>query len=100
VSVPISCLAPQGTTCAGDILIVTQSKFQPTAGGPLGRLRLLFAFVKIPAGKTVVVSAKVSGAVARILRHAAPLKVEVTVSLKANGKVTSKLTGGSTLRVR
>jgi hypothetical protein len=97
VSVPIDCIAPTGATCAGDVLIVTQSSFRPS-GGPSGRLRLLFQFVRIPGGTTAAAKAKVSRAVARILRAHAPLKVEVTLALKADGHVIARFTGGSTLR--
>jgi hypothetical protein len=100
VSVPITCLAPRGMTCAGDVLIVTAGKFQPTSGGPLGPLRLLFEFVQVPGGHTVLAHAKVSRAVARILRHSAPLKVDVTLALKTGGRLIAKLSGSATLRVR
>ena len=62
VSVPITCLAPPSVACAGDVLIVTAGKFQPAAGGPLGRLRLLFQFVQVPGGHTVSVHGNVSRA--------------------------------------
>jgi hypothetical protein len=97
VSVPINCTAPTGSTCTGEVLIVTQSSFQPS-GGPSGRLRLLFQFVRIAGGKTGLAQAKVTPAVARILRAHAPLKVEVTLALRADGHVVGKFSGGSTLR--
>jgi hypothetical protein len=100
VSAPITCLAPPGMTCAGDVLIVTAGKFQPASGGPLGRLRLLFEFVQVPGGHTVSVHSKVSRAVARILHRSAPLKVDVTLALKTDGRVIAKLSGTATLRVR
>jgi hypothetical protein len=100
VSVPLTCYAPPGVTCQGDLLIVTHSKFRAATGGPLGRLRLLFQFVKVPGGKTVATRGRVSRATARILRHKAPLKVDVSLALKINGHVVVKFSGGSTLRVR
>jgi hypothetical protein len=98
VSVPVACLAPPGTTCRGSVLIVTQRKYASPHGGPRGRLEVLFVFVKIPAGKTVIVHGRAARAVARVLRKTAPLKVTVTVALGPPHKVTTKLTGGSTLR--
>jgi hypothetical protein len=100
VSVPLTCYAPPGVTCQGDLLIVTHRKFRAATGGPLGRLRLLFQFVQVPGGKTVATRGAVSRATARILRHRAPLKVDVTLALKINGRVVVRFSSGSTLRVR
>jgi hypothetical protein len=100
VSLPINCLAAPGITCAGNVLIVTRDRFQPSAGGPSGRLRLLFQYVQLTGGHKVSVHAKLPAKTARILRRAAPLKVLVTIELKANGRIISKLTGDSTLRAR
>lgn len=99
VSVPLSCYAPASVTCQGNLLIVTQGRFRPASGGPAGRLRLLFRFVRVPGGKTIVATGTVSHAVARIVRRHAPLKVEVSLALQVNGKVAVKFSGGSTLRV-
>lgn len=67
---------------------------------PAGRLRLLFQYVRISGRTTVQIHANISGGMTRILRRAAPLEIVVTIELKANGRIISKMTGDSTLRAR
>jgi hypothetical protein len=100
VSLPISCLQPAGTVCTDSVLVITQRKFAPTGGGPRGQLQVLFSVVTIPAGQTAVVHGNIGARIARLLRRAAPVKVEVTVQLTASGKPSTKVTGSSVLRVR
>jgi Big-like domain-containing protein len=89
VSVQISCTAQAGAVCTGSVLILTEQRtFQPVSGGPEGQLRVLFAYVSIPAGQMAVVRRSVSGPVARALRLAAPLEVLVTASLAPSGSTT------------
>ncbi len=94
-SVQIVCLAPAGTTCSGTVLVLTTRTFQPVPGGPVGHLQVLFAYVRIPAGRTLTVSRSVSRAVARALRRSAPMKLRVSASLSAGG---GRPSDGSVLR--
>lgn len=85
-TVSISCAAPASKTCRGSVLILTMRRFHTTAGGPSGRLRVVFAYVTIRGGRTAAVTRSVEPEVAHVLRRAAPLKVQVTASM--NGAET------------
>jgi hypothetical protein len=88
LSVPLTCAAPAGTTCTGTVLVLTLRNFRPVSGGPAGRLRVLFTYVSIPAGTTVVIHGEVSGPVARALRRNAPLQVTLNANLTQSGGPT------------
>jgi large repetitive protein len=100
VSIPITCLAPAGEVCTGTVLVITVRQFQPIAGGPKGAIRLLFAYVDIHAGQTMVVRRTVSGPVARLLRHKRSVKLSVIASLSKSGSPAVTNTGSRTLRLR
>lgn len=80
-SVEVGCATVSGQRCSGDVRIVTVKSFKPTAGGPRGPLQLMFAYINIPAGQTVVVRRSVPSDVVRTLRHAGKAKVRVTTTL-------------------
>jgi hypothetical protein len=60
---------------------------------------VLFAYVTIPAGKTLPVQQKVSSAVANMLRHKAPVKVTVSADLTFSAGATTRYSAGRTLRL-
>jgi hypothetical protein len=98
-AVPITCTAPAGAVCTGPVLILTKRPYRAVAGGPTGRLRLLFAYVSIPGGKTLIIRHRVSGPVARVLRRYAPLQVTVTALLTQSGGGTQSLFAVRRLRL-
>src|SRR5207302_10172613 len=67
-SIRIGCTAVSGS-CTGDVLVLTAGRFQPVPGGPTGRLRVLFVYVSIRAGQTMLVRRAVASVVARVLRR-------------------------------
>jgi hypothetical protein len=100
LSIPITCQITTGD-CAGTVLATTVKSYQPVAGGPIGRLRLLFSYVAIPAGHTMIVRGHVSRAVQRALRHKKrrSIKVRVTTSLDETGIGVVKTTSTLALRL-
>jgi hypothetical protein len=87
--------------CTGTVLIITvRTKFRPVSGGPRGALRVLFAYVSIPGGSTLIVRRGVSGAVARALRRAAPVKVRVITALRESGAAGRTQSAVRLLRTR
>jgi hypothetical protein len=80
-SVPITCLAPTGRVCAGNVLILTVRSFRPVLGGPAGPVRVLFAYVSIPAGKTGLIRRPMRTDVARSLRRVKSVQLRVSTSL-------------------
>jgi hypothetical protein len=97
-SVPITCFAKAGTNCTGDVLVLTSHGFQPTRGGPTGPIRVLFAFVTIPGGHTVVVRRNLRGSLTRFLLHKLPLQVRVSTSLREGAARAITNTATRTLR--
>jgi hypothetical protein len=99
ISIPISCQIAVGD-CAGTVLAITVKRYQPVAGGPIGPIRLLFSYVAIPAGQTLIVRGHVSRAVQRALRHKrGRIKVKVRTSLNETGRGIVKQTSTLTLRL-
>ncbi len=100
-SVPITCTAPAGETCTGTVEILTARSFRPSPGGPSGQVRVMFAYVSIPGGSTQTVARPVDSEVARALRRAAPVKVNVMLQLDTSsggsisGSVSRELQAGS-----
>lgn len=97
--VPITCIAPAGQTCSGSVLVITSANYRAMPGGPVGELQVMFAYVSVPAGQTVVVTRPVNGAVARVLRRVAPVKVEVSASLSTAVSSPTGYGGVRTLRL-
>lgn len=94
VSIPITCPAAATTTCTGSVLVVTSDAYQPTTGGPKGEVRVLFRYVTIRGGATVVVQQTIRGAVEKLLASKAPLSVRVTATL-ASGSTTAVANSGT-----
>ena len=87
-AVAIGCVS-SGRACAGDVLILTVRSFRTVAGGPAGRLRVMFAYVTIPAGRTVVIRRQVQASVVRVLRRARRFSVRVLAALGTPGGTVS-----------
>jgi hypothetical protein len=87
VSVKIACNEPAGDSCTGTVLVLTRAKFQPLAGGPIGHLTVMFAYVHILAGQTPTITRKVLAPVAAVLRRHLKVKVTISANLRpVNGK--------------
>lgn len=87
-TIPINCLAFPDNTCSGTVLVVTKGNFRTTTGGPAGRLRVLFAYVRMQGNQTRLVGGRVPGLVAAVLRRGKSVKVRVTTSLTWSGGMT------------
>jgi hypothetical protein len=87
-SLQVGCAARSGT-CSGTVLVVTTRGFRTTPGGPFGPLRVLFAYVQVPAGTTQTVRGSVPGPVAATLRRAGGATVKVSTSLSRTGTTTA-----------
>jgi len=89
--VPITCVVPAGvsTTCTGQVLVLTVDSLEPVAGGPIGPVRVLYAFVSIPAGRTDLVRRRMPPYVTRILRRGTKVKVRVSTRLTPSGRATA-----------
>src|SRR5947209_8165589 len=85
---PINCLAFPGNSCTGTVLVVTKGSFRTTSGGPAGQLRVLFAYVTIQGNQTRLVSGRVPGLSAAVLRRGKSVTVRVTTSLTWSGGTT------------
>ena len=83
VSLPVSCIAPAGTVCTGTVSVLTQASYQPVPGGPVGQIRVLFAYVSVPAGKTVIVRGTLDSTTAQALRRLGAVKLQVSASFGA-----------------
>ena len=99
VYVPISCTAPAGSYCTGTVLVVTSKAYRPTAGGPTGQLRVMFAYLDIPGGFTEIARRPVRGAVQRLLDRKAPLSVHVVATLTNGSGAAVTNTGTRTLKL-
>ncbi len=84
VGIRVTCPAEAGY-CVGDVLAVTSNRLQPVRGGPTGRLRLLFAHVRIRAGRTSLVARKLQPSVVTQLRANVPMEVRVGAILRPTG---------------
>ena len=84
----LSCLDGAGT-CEGDVLILTQSRFQPRYGGPLGRLALMFEHYSVAAASSATLATQLTPAQLTALRAATHgIKLEVTVAYSVGAKLT------------
>ncbi|HWF75386.1 MAG TPA: Ig-like domain-containing protein [Solirubrobacteraceae bacterium] len=82
VSVVIACNESAGDTCSGTVLVLTRGEFQPLAGGPVGHLTVMFAYVHIPGGQTRSITRTVLPSVAAVLRRHAGVGVTISASLR------------------
>jgi methionine-rich copper-binding protein CopC len=80
VAIPIGCTARDGLTCRGTVLVVSTQRLQTRPGGPVGPVRLLFAYVTIPAAHIQSVRASLPAYVIHALRGVRHLQARVTVS--------------------
>jgi Bacterial Ig-like domain len=85
VSVPISCSAPAGQVCQGDVLVTTVGKFRPVRGGPKGHLSVMFVYVTVSGGQSVVARAPLQPVVRRALRRVKYARVTVVSLLSSGG---------------
>jgi hypothetical protein len=99
IAVPLMCSAPPGQTCTGEVLVTTVRSFRPVPGGPVGHLSVMFAYVTIPGGQTIIVRQQMQSAVRNTLRHAGLARVTVTSLLSAGGKRASTSTVTRLLKV-
>ena len=68
------------------MLILTKTTYRTSGGGLAGRLRVMFAYVSIPGGRTVIVKRHVQADALRALRRARQVPVVVVATLRsANG---------------
>jgi hypothetical protein len=81
VSVKITCNELSGDGCTGTVIVLTRGEFQPLAGGPVGHLTVMFAYVHIPGGQSSTVTRTTLVAVADVLRGHANVPVTVTATL-------------------
>jgi hypothetical protein len=100
ISIAISCRQPSTQVCTGTVLILTAKSYQAFAGGPSGHLRVLFAYVSIQGGQTVVVQRGLPGAVASVLRRHLPVQVSVEASLADSTGHSIDVTARRALRRR
>jgi hypothetical protein len=101
VGVKIACNEPAGDTCSGTVLVLTRGEFQPLAGGPVGRLTVMFAFVHIPGGQIRTVTRTVLPSVVAVLRRHANVAVTISANLHPlKGKAIHALARGNLRHVR
>lgn len=87
VSLKVSCDEPATDTCSGTVLVLTRNLYQPLSGGPVGRLTVMFVYIKVQGGQTLTLTRTISTRVAAVLRHGV---VPVTISAnlhRGNGQV-------------
>jgi len=65
------------------VLILTKKTYRTAGGGLAGRLRVMFAYVTIPGGGTVVARRKVQSDVLHELRRARKVPAVVVATLRA-----------------
>ncbi|MDQ6805934.1 MAG: hypothetical protein M3065_13425 [Actinomycetota bacterium] len=82
VSVKVACNEPVGDTCSGTVLVLTRGEYQPLAGGPVGRLTVMFAYVHIPGGQTRTITRTALAPVAAVLRRHANVAVTISANLR------------------
>ncbi len=97
--VRVSCLPRAQGACRGTVLVVSSQSLRTTPGGPAGPLRVLFAYVTIPAGQTAVVRSTTAAEVARALRGAGQVTVRVTVALRHGSGPRSSVAAERVLKI-
>jgi hypothetical protein len=82
VTVGVGCHGGAEDLCAGTVLVSTVAGFRPVPGGPSGRLNLLFAYVRVPGGRTITARGSVPADVAAAVRRRRVVPVLVHVDLR------------------
>jgi hypothetical protein len=86
-SVKISCNEPAGDTCTGTVNVLTRGDFQPVAGGPVGQLTVMFAYIRVLGGQTSTITRAVLTPVFDALHGHSSVAVTISASLRpAKGK--------------
>jgi hypothetical protein len=95
VSVNVSCNEQPGDTCTGNVLVLTRGMFQPKAGGAVGRLTIMFAYVRVLGGHTTTITRTVLAPVLAALRGHGNVAVTLSANLRpAKGKAIHASTRG------
>jgi hypothetical protein len=97
-SLAITCRQAATETCSGTVLVLSAGNYQGSPGGPTGQLQILYAYVSIPGGQTLVVKQGVAARLASLLRRRTPLPVIVTASLRDLAGQSIDVTARRTLR--
>ena len=87
VRLKIGCDEPPGDTCSGSVLVLTQGTYEPLPGGPVGRLTVMFANVKVVGGHALTITQTTLPRVTAALRRHASVPVTISANLlPTNGK--------------
>jgi hypothetical protein len=97
--VKISCNEPAAETCSGTVLVLTRNEYQPLPAGPVGRLTVMFAFVKVKGEQIATITNTVSPRVAAALRRGV-VPVTISANLRVTGGQTIHATARKALRNR
>jgi hypothetical protein len=99
-SVPLWCTATVGQVCSGTVLILTKKTYRTAGGGLAGRLRVMFAYVTIPGGGTVVVRRKVQSDALHELRRARKVPAVVVATLRSASRAPRSVGVSRVITVR
>jgi hypothetical protein len=83
VSVLVKCLASASEVCVGDVLILTQRSFRARLGGPSGQIRIMFAYVTIPGGRSELIKRPMARDIAAFLRRRTFVRLRFGTTLMA-----------------
>jgi hypothetical protein len=81
VRLKVTCNERAGDGCSGNVLVLTRGDFQPIAGGPVGPLTVMFAYVHIKGGETATITRTVLSSVVDALRGHGNVAVTITATL-------------------
>jgi hypothetical protein len=98
-SVPIACTAPTGDICTGNVLVLTVKNYRTVSGGPAGKIRVLFAYVSIPGGSTLVIKRSVQRDALKTLRHIRAVRAKVITTLRDSGGPMKTVSAQRAIRV-
>ncbi|MFL5828489.1 MAG: Ig-like domain-containing protein [Solirubrobacteraceae bacterium] len=98
-SIPIACTAPVGDVCTGDVQVLSVKNYRTISGGPAGKIRILFAYVRIPGGSTVVVKRSVQRDALHALRHLRGVHAKVITTLKDSGGPAKTVSAQRSIRL-
>ena len=100
VSLQISCNEPAADTCTGTVLALTRTDYQPLAGGAVGRLTVMFAFVRVRGGTTATITRAATARVLAALAHGAVVPVTISANLRPQSGKAIRATARESLRRR